>query len=85
MILGMFAVGLVLAILILSLERPVVGEAEGESEHQQPAENLGSHGGQLLTNGPIALEILLSEKAVNRIFRFIGTKTTGYCRHKSVN
>lgn len=63
MILGMFAVGLVLAILILSLERPVVGEAEGESEHEQPAENVGSHGGQLLTNGPITLEILLSEKS----------------------
>lgn len=60
-ILGMLAAGLILAILILSLERPVVGE--GDNEHEKTTENRGSHGGQLLTNGPVTLEVLLSEKS----------------------
>jgi cobalt-zinc-cadmium efflux system membrane fusion protein len=64
-ILGLIAVGIVLALLILRLEAPTVNNGAGEAHE----ETKGPHGGELFIDGDFALEISLVEEGGEAHFR----------------
>jgi cobalt-zinc-cadmium efflux system membrane fusion protein len=63
-ILGLIAVGIVLALLILRLEAPTVNNGAGEAHEEK-----GLHGGELFIEGDFALEISLVEEGGEAHFR----------------
>jgi cobalt-zinc-cadmium efflux system membrane fusion protein len=68
-ILGLLAVGLVLAILILRMDAPSVSDEQDETRKDQTDMDLGPHRGKLFTNGDFGLEIMLVKDQGEAHFR----------------
>jgi cobalt-zinc-cadmium efflux system membrane fusion protein len=84
-ILIILAVGVVLAIMILRMQPPSVGEhaqppdhsEAGETEAEERAKNRGPHGGRVFSKDDLKLEVTIYERYVPPQFRVYATDAQG--------